>query len=70
MDPTIEQWAEISKVVKDGKLLPFFDCAYQGFASGNAPQDAAAIRMFIEEGHHLALVQSFSKVRSGCFYLP
>jgi len=61
MDPTIEQWAEISKVVKDGKLLPFFDCAYQGFASGNAPQDAAAIRMFIEEGHHLALVQSFSK---------
>eukprot|EP00979_Chaetoceros_neogracilis_P006456 scaffold1311_cov195-Chaetoceros_neogracile.AAC.3 len=61
MDPSVEQWAEISKVMKDGNLIPFFDCAYQGFASGNAPQDAFAIRMFIEDGHYLATVQSFSK---------
>lgn len=61
MDPTPEQWAEVSKVMKTGKLIPFFDCAYQGFASGNAPQDAFAIRMFIEDGHNLATVQSFSK---------
>lgn len=61
MDPTPEQWSEISKVMKDGKLIPFFDCAYQGFASGNAPRDAFAIRMFIEDGHNLATVQSFSK---------
>jgi aspartate/tyrosine/aromatic aminotransferase len=66
MDPTMDQWAEISKVVNDCKLVPFFDCAYQGFASGNAPQDAAALRMFVEEGHNLALVQSFSKV---CMYV-
>lgn len=61
MDPTPEQWAEISAVMKKRKLLPFFDCAYQGFASGNAPEDAFAIRMFIEDGHSLATVQSFSK---------
>lgn len=61
MDPNVEQWSEISKTMKDGNLLPFFDCAYQGFASGNAPQDAFAIRMFIEDGHTLACVQSFSK---------
>eukprot|EP00567_Pseudictyota_dubia_P005802 CAMPEP_0197449206 /NCGR_PEP_ID=MMETSP1175-20131217/20391_1 /TAXON_ID=1003142 /ORGANISM="Triceratium dubium, Strain CCMP147" /LENGTH=443 /DNA_ID=CAMNT_0042981249 /DNA_START=22 /DNA_END=1353 /DNA_ORIENTATION=+ len=61
MDPSPEQWAEISKAVKDYKLVPFFDCAYQGFASGNAPKDAEAIRMFVEEGHNIALVQSFSK---------
>lgn len=61
MDPTLEQWAEISKAVKDCELVPFFDCAYQGFASGNAPKDAAAIRMFVEDGHNIALVQSFSK---------
>jgi len=61
MDPSVEQWTEISKVMKDGNLIPFFDCAYQGFASGNAPQDAFAIRMFIEDGHCLATVQSFSK---------
>lgn len=61
MDPSQEQWAEISKIVKQKKLIPFFDCAYQGFASGNAPEDAFAIRMFVEDGHQLALVQSFSK---------
>lgn len=48
-------------MAKERNLLPFFDCAYQGFASGNAPQDAAAIRMFVDDGHNIALVQSFSK---------
>jgi len=61
MDPSVEQWSEISKTMKDHNLSPFFDCAYQGFASGNAPQDAFAIRMFVEDGHTLATVQSFSK---------
>ena len=61
MDPTIEQWKEISNAVKERGLLPFFDCAYQGFASGDARKDAAPLRLFVEEGHNLALVQSFSK---------
>lgn len=34
VDPKPEQWAEISKVIKEKKLFPFFDMAYQGFASG------------------------------------
>ena len=61
MDPSLEQWKEISEVVKKRKLLPFFDSAYQGFASGDANQDAASVRMFVEDGHQLAMVQSFSK---------
>lgn len=61
MDPTMDQWKEISKVAKDKNLLCFFDCAYQGFASGDARKDAAAVRMFVEDGHNIALVQSFSK---------
>lgn len=61
MDPTPEQWKEISNVAMEKKLLPFFDCAYQGFASGDARKDAAAIRMFVEDGHKIAVVQSFSK---------
>lgn len=61
MDPTIDQWKEISNVAKDNNLLCFFDCAYQGFASGDARKDAAAVRMFVEDGHNIALVQSFSK---------
>lgn len=61
MDPTIEQWHQISDICKKKNLLPFFDCAYQGFASGSPEKDAAALRLFCEEGHKLALVQSFSK---------
>lgn len=61
MDPSLEQWKQISEVVKKRKLLPFFDCAYQGFASGDATTDAAALRLFVDDGHLLGMVQSFSK---------
>lgn len=61
MDPSLDQWKQISDLCKQRGLLPFFDCAYQGFASGNAEKDAAAIRMFVEEGHLMGMVQSFSK---------
>jgi len=61
MDPDMEQWKEISQVVMERKLLPFFDCAYQGFASGDARKDAQSLRLFVNDGHKVALVQSFSK---------
>src|SRR6478735_3666993 len=34
IDPTPEQWREISKVVAERKLLPLVDFAYQGFGDG------------------------------------
>jgi aspartate aminotransferase, mitochondrial len=42
---------------------PFFDLssAYQGFASGDPVKDAASVRMFVEDGHLISMVQSFSK---------
>ena len=61
MDPTMEQWKKISKICKERNLLPFFDCAYQGFASGCAATDAAAVRMFVDDGHLICMIQSFSK---------
>lgn len=61
VDPKPEQWAEMSKVVKQRKLFPFFDMAYQGFASGNIDNDAVALRMFIKDGHQVALAQSYAK---------
>lgn len=61
VDPTPEQWVEICEVVKQQDLLPFFDMAYQGFASGNVDQDAFALRHFINEGHNVVLAQSFAK---------
>jgi aspartate aminotransferase len=61
VDPTIEQWKQISKVCKEKNHFVFFDCAYQGFASGNPEKDVAAVRLFIQDGHEIALCQSFAK---------
>jgi aspartate aminotransferase len=61
VDPKPEQWKEMSKVIKSRKLFTYFDMAYQGFASGCTNKDAAALRMFIEDGHQVALAQSFAK---------
>ncbi|TMW56248.1 hypothetical protein Poli38472_008896 [Pythium oligandrum] len=61
VDPTFEQWKEISDVMKAKNHIVFFDCAYQGFASGDASRDAAAVRHFVEEGHKIILCQSYAK---------
>ena len=61
IDPTQSQWAEISNVVAEKKLFPFFDMAYQGFASGDTSGDAFAVRHFVSQGHQVALCQSFAK---------
>jgi aspartate aminotransferase len=61
MDPTPEQWKQISELAKKKNLLPFFDSAYQGFASGDHDKDAASVRMFVDDGHFIGMVQSFSK---------
>lgn len=34
VDPKPEQWAQLSTLIKKKNLFPFFDMAYQGFASG------------------------------------
>ncbi|TGJ79855.1 hypothetical protein E0Z10_g8912 [Xylaria hypoxylon] len=61
VDPTQEQWKEISQVVKEQGHYSFFDMAYQGFASGDTDKDAFALRHFIEQGHDVCLSQSFAK---------
>lgn len=61
IDPTEDQWKQISEVVKQKKHYPFFDMAYQGFASGDTDRDAFAVRHFVQQGHQLCLAQSFAK---------
>ncbi|RQM04995.1 hypothetical protein DH86_00003733 [Scytalidium sp. 3C] len=61
VDPTPEQWKEISDAIKAGEHYAFFDMAYQGFASGDTDKDAFAVRYFVEQGHNVALAQSFAK---------
>jgi aspartate aminotransferase, cytoplasmic len=61
VDPSEDQWKQIASVMRQRKLFPFFDCAYQGFASGNLAQDNFAIRYFIEQGFEMIIAQSFAK---------
>ena len=30
IDPTREQWKQVADVMERKKMIPFFDCAYQG----------------------------------------
>ncbi|KAG7960977.1 hypothetical protein I3843_10G155800 [Carya illinoinensis] len=61
VDPTEEQWREISNKFKVKNHFPFFDMAYQGFASGDLDVDALPIRIFLEDGHLIGCAQSFAK---------
>ncbi|XP_038599998.1 aspartate aminotransferase, cytoplasmic [Tachyglossus aculeatus] len=60
-DPTPDQWKLIADVMKRRFLFPFFDSAYQGFASGNLDKDAWSVRYFVSEGFEIFCSQSFSK---------
>ena len=47
--------------MKENSLIPFFDSAYQGFASGSLEKDIWPVRYFIEQGFTLFVCQSFAK---------
>lgn len=61
VDPTREQWAEIANVFLQRSHYAFFDCAYQGFASGQLDDDAWAVRHFVERSVPMLICQSFAK---------
>jgi len=61
VDPTQEQWREIAQIFKEKEHFPWFDMAYQGFASGDVDRDAFAPRYFVEQGMQIVLSQSFAK---------
>lgn len=63
LDPNKEQWIAIADLCERKKLFPFFDSAYQGFASGSAEEDAWAVRYFFNNkpDMEMCVAQSFSK---------
>ncbi|KAJ5825271.1 Aspartate aminotransferase [Penicillium riverlandense] len=63
LDPSKEQWIAIAELCERKKLFPFFDSAYQGFASGSVEEDAWAVRYFFTEkpDMEMCVAQSFSK---------
>jgi len=75
VDPNPEQWKELSQLIKKKNLYPFFDMAYQGFATGSVDDDSLAVRQFLEDGHNICLSQSYAKnmglygERAGAFTL-
>lgn len=61
VDPTREQWERIRQVVRAKRHMPFFDSAYQGFASGSLSEDAHAVRLFAGDGGECMVAQSYAK---------
>ncbi|XP_052173262.1 aspartate aminotransferase, chloroplastic [Diospyros lotus] len=61
IDPTPEQWEKIADVIQEKSHIPFFDVAYQGFASGSLDADASSVRLFAARGMELLVAQSYSK---------
>lgn len=61
VDPTPEDWLAIADVMAAKKLVPFFDTAYQGFASGDLVKDIAPVRLFADRGFSMLVAQSFAK---------
>ena len=50
-----------SALFQESRLFPFFDSAYQGFASGDLDRDAWAVREFVKAGLEFFTAMSFSK---------
>ncbi|KAH9615552.1 hypothetical protein KSS87_016402 [Heliosperma pusillum] len=61
IDPTPAQWEKIADVIQEKNHVPFFDVAYQGFASGSLDEDASSVRLFAARGIELLVAQSYSK---------
>lgn len=60
IDPTIEQWEILAKLIAELGAVPFFDFAYQGFAKG-VTEDAQGLRVFAKYNKELLVANSFSK---------
>jgi aspartate aminotransferase len=61
LDPDLGLWSQMSDIVLKRGLVPFFDVAYQGVASGSCEKDVEGLRLFVERGHTLLAAQSFAK---------
>lgn len=59
-DLNADQWKTLLPLFKRKRLIPFFDCAYQGFGRG-LDEDAAAIRLFAREGLEMLVAVSNAK---------
>lgn len=57
VDPTPEQWEQLATIFLEKGHYAFFDCAYQGFASGDLDKDAGPVRYFEQRGVPMLVCQ-------------
>jgi aspartate/tyrosine/aromatic aminotransferase len=60
LDPDLSQWWEIAQVLKERKILPLVDFAYQGLSSG-IMEDGEGMRAVAETCPETLIASSFSK---------
>lgn len=60
VDLDSKTWEEVVSICAERNLIPFIDCAYQGFAEG-LEADAAPIRLFAQKGLTFLVANSFAK---------
>jgi aspartate/tyrosine/aromatic aminotransferase len=60
VDPTLEQWKQISELLAQKQMIPFVDFAYQGFGDG-IEADAAPLHVLLERNPEAIVCNSFSK---------
>lgn len=60
IDPTLEQWREISDLLAEKQMMPFVDFAYQGFGDG-LEADAKPLHLILEKNPEAIVCNSFSK---------
>lgn len=61
MDLSRDQWKIVADICQEKSLFPLFDCAYQGFASGDVDNDIWSFRYFVSRGFETLCCQSFAK---------
>ena len=60
VDPSLDQWKQVSTVLAERGALPLVDFAYQGFADG-LEEDASGLRSLLAEHQEMLVCSSFSK---------
>jgi len=61
VDPTQSQWEGICDIVQRKGLFALFDCAYQGYGSGDLVKDRYPVELFASRGMSFMIAQSYSK---------
>jgi len=64
VDPTIEEWKNLARLMKERGVVPFFDVSFLGMMTGDTEKDNLVLKVFVDEGLKVMIAHSFSKIMS------